>query len=68
MVINFFKVRFQNSMCVSIVFKVESEPKHEENSFRGFTSKTKTPPFSGVKSIVFKINIQQQQQKFALAL
>ena len=49
---NFFLVRFQkyrtNNNCVFIVFKAESEPKHEEKFFFGcFSSKTKNALFQG---------------------
>ena len=51
---NFFLVRFQkyrtNNNCVFIVFKAESEPKHEEKKkFRVFFFKNQKRAFSGVK-------------------
>ena len=43
-----FKNTEQNNNCVFIVFKAESEPKHEEKIFFGcFSSKTKNALFWG---------------------
>ena len=43
-----FKNTEQNNNCVFIVFKAESEPKHEEKFFLGcFSSKTKNALFRG---------------------
>ena len=57
---NFFLVRFQkyltNNNCVFIVFKAESEPKHEENIFIWvFLQK---PKFAGKNKIVLKLKFQ----------
>ena len=45
-----FKNTDKKNICASIVFKVESKPKHEENNFLvGFSSKTKNTLFRGSK-------------------
>ena len=41
------KIPTKKNICASIVFKAESEPKHEENYLGGFTSKTKNMLFWG---------------------
>ena len=44
-----FKNTEQNNNCVFIVFKAESEPKHEEFFFWVFFFKNQKHAFSGVK-------------------
>ena len=44
-----FKNTEQNNNCVFIVFKAESEPKHEEKIFGVFFFKNQKRAFSGVK-------------------
>ena len=44
---------------MSIVFKVESKPKHNDKFFwGGFSSKTKNTLFQGYKIVVFKLKFQ----------
>ena len=51
-----FKNTEQNNICLIIVFKAESEPKHEENIFVCvFLQKPKTRFFGGKKKIVLKL-------------
>ena len=61
---NFFWCIFKNTeqnnicnICVFIVFKTESEPKHEEkkNISSGFSSKTKRCFYGGKNKIVLKL-------------
>ena len=54
-----FKNTEQNNICVFIVFKAESEPKHEEIFYLGvFLQKPKTPFFGGKNKIVLKLKFQ----------
>ena len=60
---NFFLCVFKNTdqkdICVSIVFKAESKPKHKENFFwGGFSSKTKNALFRGPKWYFSKVKYQ----------
>ena len=59
---SFFLCVFKNTdkkdICVYIVFKAESKPKHEEkNLCVDFSSKTKNTLFGGSKMVVFKTQI-----------
>ena len=46
----FSKIPTQKDICLSIVFKAESKPKHEEKLLLGgFSSKTEKPFFGGPK-------------------
>ena len=54
-----FKNTEQNNNCVFIVFKAESEPKHEEKFFLGvFLQKPKTRFFGGENKIVLKLKFK----------
>ena len=54
-----FKNTKQNNNCVFIVFKAESEPKHEENFFLGvFLQKPKTCFFGGENETVLKLKFK----------
>ena len=54
-----FKNIAQNNNCVFIVFKAESEVKHEEQIFFGcFLQKSKTSFFGGKNKIVLKLIFQ----------
>ena len=61
---HFFCVRFQNTkqnnICVFIVFKAKSEPKHEEKIFflGVFLQKPKTRFFRGKHKIILKLTFQ----------
>ena len=62
-----FKNTEQNNNCVFIVFKAESEPKHEENFFLGvFLQKPKTRFFGGENKIVLKLKFQIRISAFVL--
>ena len=54
-----FKNTEQNNICVFIVFKAESELKHEEKKILGvFLQKPKTCFFGGQNKRVFKLKLQ----------
>ena len=54
-----FKNTKQNNNCIFIVFKAESEPKHEDKFFLAvFLQKPKTCFFGGKHKIVLKLKFQ----------
>ena len=60
---NFFLCIFKNTdqknICVSIVLKGESKPKHKEKFCGGFSLKTKNALFWGSKMVILKSQISK---------
>ena len=65
--LNIFKNTEQNNNCVFIVFKSESEQKHEENFFFGvFLQKPKMRFFGDENKIVLKLKFKIDISAFVL--